>query len=147
MPEWRNWSGSVVAEPTRLASPRTLAELQEIVRTSSEVRVTGAGHSFTPLCATTGTLLSLTDLEGEIEICPDGASAWVPAGWPIHRLTQALWTRGFSLANQGDIDRQAIAGALATGTHGTGATLGSLSTQALGFSLVMADGEVSRPSA
>jgi FAD-linked oxidoreductase len=139
---WRNWSGSVVAEPARLAAPRTIAELTEIVRGSDEVRVTGAGHSFMPLCATAGTLLSLTRMEGEVEVCPDGVSAWVPAGWPIHRLTAALWSRGFSLANQGDIDRQAIAGALATGTHGTGAGLGSLSTQALGFELVMADGSL-----
>jgi FAD-linked oxidoreductase len=142
MTGWRNWSGSVTAEPVRIAAPRNLDELQFEVSSAQHVRVTGAGHSFTPLCATEGTLLSLHAMDGGIEVAADAASAWVPAGWPIHRLTQALWARGLSLANQGDIDRQAIAGALATGTHGTGASLGSLSTQALAFSLVMQDGAV-----
>ncbi len=142
MANWRNWSGSVVAAPSELATPRTEAELSALVARSGAVRVTGAGHSFMPLCATDGVLISLADMEGELEVAPGRRSVWTPAGWPIARLTGALWTEGLSLANQGDIDKQAIAGALATGTHGTGATLGSLSTLALAFRLVLADGSV-----
>jgi FAD-linked oxidoreductase len=138
--EWRNWSGSVVAAPMAVESPKTLAELQNLVAAATKVRVTGAGHSFMPLCATDGLLLSLLDLEGEIEIAEDRQSAWVPAGWPIGKLTAALWDQGFSLVNQGDIDKQAIAGAVSTATHGTGRTLGSLATAAEGFRLVLADG-------
>ncbi len=140
MASWRNWSGSVTARPAAMAAPKTVAELQSLVAGAACVRVAGSGHSFMPLCETDGLLLSLSDLEGEIEVADDGATAWVPAGWPIHRLTAALWERGLSLINQGDIDKQAIAGALATGTHGTGASLGSISTQAAGFSLILADG-------
>jgi FAD-linked oxidoreductase len=95
-----------------------------------------------PLCKTDGVLLSLLDMEGGIEVSPDRNSAWVPAGMPIGRLTAGLWAEGLSLANQGDIDKQAIAGALATATHGTGAALGSLSTLAEAFRLVLADGSV-----
>ncbi len=95
-----------------------------------------------PLCETDGLLLCLEDMQGEIAVCDDGLSAWVPAGWPIHRLTPALWELGLSMANQGDIDRQSIAGALSTGTHGTGVTLGSISTQALAFGLVTSDGSL-----
>ncbi|MGH6972977.1 MAG: D-arabinono-1,4-lactone oxidase, partial [Caulobacteraceae bacterium] len=65
---------------------------------------------------------------------------WTPAGWPIGKLTEALWAKGFSMVNQGDIDKQAIAGAVSTATHGTGRTLGSLATAAEGFRLVLADG-------
>ena len=142
MAEWRNWSGSVVATPDRIAKPREMAELQRLVAEASRVRVAGAGHSFMPLCATDGLLLDLTDLEGEIEVCADGSGVWVPAGWPIHKLTPALWERGYSLTNQGDIDKQAIAGAIATGTHGTGRTLGSISTFPIGFRLIMPDGSL-----
>lgn len=142
MAAWRNWSGSVTAQPAAIERPRTLVELQALVAGAERVRVTGAGHSFMPLCETDGLLLHLADMEGEIMVCDDGVSAWVPAGWPIERLTPALWERGLSLANQGDIDKQAIAGALATGTHGTGLTLGSISTQALAFALVAADGSL-----
>ena len=131
MAAWKNWSGSVSAAPSAVARPRPVAELQALIAGADRVRVTGAGHSFMPLCATDGLLLHLADMEGEITVCDDGLSAWVPAGWPIHRLTPELWKRGLSLANQGDIDKQAMAGALSTGTHGTGVTLGSISTQAL----------------
>jgi FAD-linked oxidoreductase len=142
MVNWRNWSGSVTAEPAAIATPTTLGELQTLVADAGRVRVTGAGHSFMPLCETDGLLLNLAEMEGEIEVCDDGVSAWVPAGWPIHRLTPELWKRGLSLANQGDIDKQAMAGALSTGTHGTGITLGSISTQALAYRLVLADGSL-----
>jgi len=142
MTTWRNWSGSVTGQPAAVERPRTLAELQSLVAAAERVRVTGAGHSFMPLCETDGLLLHLADMEGEISVCDDGVSAWVPAGWPIHRLTPALWERGLSLANQGDIDKQAMAGALSTGTHGTGLALGSISTQALAFRLVTPDGSI-----
>ena len=142
MTTWRNWSGSVTAEPAAQAQPRTLDELRTLVARAQRVRVTGAGHSFMPLCETGGLLLNLGAMEGEITVCDDGLSTWVPAGWPIHRLTPALWDLGLSLANQGDIDKQAMAGALSTGTHGTGATLGSISTQAEAFSLVLPEGDV-----
>ncbi|MGI9168607.1 MAG: D-arabinono-1,4-lactone oxidase [Caulobacteraceae bacterium] len=142
MSEWRNWSGSVIATPAERANPRILEELCALVARAERVRVTGAGHSFMPLCETDGALISLADMEGELEVAPDRRSVWTPAGWSIARLTAALWDLGLSLANQGDIDKQAIAGALATGTHGTGCALGSLSTLAGAFRLVLADGSV-----
>lgn len=142
MAEWRNWSGSVVAAPSAVETPKTEAELQRLVAAAAKVRVAGAGHSFMPLCATDGLLLSLSDLESGIEVAEDGQSVWVPAGMAIGKLTAALWELGFSLINQGDIDKQAIAGAVSTATHGTGRTLGSLATAAQGFRLVLADGSV-----
>jgi FAD-linked oxidoreductase len=142
MPQWTNWSGSVTAEPARIERPRTESELAAIVAGAEHVRVAGAGHSFMPLCETDGVLVSLADMEERLDVAPDRSSAWVPAGMPIGRLTEALWAEGLSLANQGDIDKQAIAGALATATHGTGRTLGALSTFALAFRLVLADGRV-----
>ena len=142
MSEWRNWSGSVTAQPRVFARPRTFSELSTLVRDARKVRVVGAGHSFMPLVATSDTLISLADLEGRIEVAPDRKTAWCPAGWGLDRLTEALWAEGLSLINQGDINPQSLAGATATGTHGTGATLGSIATQACGFRLVQADGSV-----
>jgi FAD-linked oxidoreductase len=140
--EWRNWSGSVVAQASAIEKPRTEAELQTLVAAARKVRVAGAGHSFMPICATDGMLLSLIELEGSLEVSEDRQTVWVPAGWPIGKVTDALWTLGFSLINQGDINKQAIAGAVSTATHGTGRTLGSLATAAEGFRLVLADGSV-----
>lgn len=140
--EWRNWSGSVIANPAVIAKPRTEAELATIVRTTAQVRVTGAGHSFMPLCETTGTLLSLEDMAGDLIVAPDRQSVDAPAGWSLKRLTAALWAQGLSLPNQGDVNPQSLGGALATGTHGTGKDLGSLAALARSFRLVLADGSV-----
>ncbi len=142
MTEWRNWSGSVVAHPAAIARPRDEEELAAIVRTARQVRVTGAGHSFMPLCETTGTLVSLDDMAGELIVAADRQSVDAPAGWSLKRLTAALWEQGLSLSNQGDVNPQSLGGALATGTHGTGQDLGSLAALARSFRLVLADGSM-----
>jgi len=142
MAQWRNWSGSVRAQPAQLAQPRTETELAEIVRSAVKLRVVGAGHSFMPLCETNGVLVSLSELEGAVEVSADRTRVWAPAGWSLAKLTAALWKEGLSLINQGDVNPQALAGAIGTGTHGTGAQLGSLSTAARAFRLILADGSV-----
>ncbi len=142
MGAWKNWSGSVTAHPRTLARPKTENDLAEIVTQASKLRVAGAGHSFMPLCETDGALVSLADLEGDVEISSDKRSVWAPAGWSLAKLTAALWEQGLSLINQGDVNPQALAGAIATGTHGTGAELGSLSATARAFRLMLADGSV-----
>jgi FAD-linked oxidoreductase len=142
MAEWRNWSGSVTARPDTFARPTTEAELTRLIRAARKVRVVGAGHSFMPLCATDGLLLDLSALGDDIEVAEDRASVWAPAGMSLARLTERLWGAGLSLANQGDVNPQSLAGAISTSTHGTGETLGSLATFALGFRIVTADGEI-----
>lgn len=142
---WHNWSGSVVAAPARIAAPRSEDELAAVVRGATRVRVVGAGHSFAPLCVTDGTLVRLDELDAAgaaVELAPDGRSAWAPAGWSLRRVAAALWELGRSLPNQGDIDAQALGGAIATGTHGTGAELGSLASFARAFRLMLADGSI-----
>ena len=140
--QWKNWSGSVSAKPQQIARPKTETELAAFVREARKVRVVGAGHSFMPLCETEGTLLSLAELEGSVRFNADKSRVWAPAGRSLADLTAALWKAGVSLINQGDVNPQALAGAIATGTHGTGVELGSLSTAARGFRLMMPDGAI-----
>jgi len=142
MTGWSNWSGSVAASPRLVARPRDAGELASLIGQAGKVRVVGAGHSFMPLCQTDDLLLSLSDYQGAIEVSPDRKTVWAPAGWSLKALTAALWDQGLSLINQGDINPQSLAGAISTGTHGTGAELGSLSTQACGFRLMTADGAI-----
>ena len=138
---WSNWSGSVTA-PAQIARPHSEDELAALIRSAHKLRVTGAGHSFMPLCESDELIVNLDDLAGEMHVAADRQTARIPAGWSIRRLTAALWDEGLALANQGDVNPQSLAGAMATGTHGTGADLGSLATFARGFRLVGADGEV-----
>jgi FAD-linked oxidoreductase len=137
---WSNWSGSVTTSAPVLR-PHSIDELAAAVRAAKRVRPTGAGHSFMPLCDSSELVVSLDRLEGGIEVSADRKTATVPAGMSIRQLTAELYGMGLALANQGDVNPQSIAGSMATGTHGTGRHLGSLSTFARGFQLLGADGE------
>ncbi len=146
MPEWSNWSGSVRCSPRRVLHP---ADEQAVASALAEargdqlpIRLVGAGHSYSPLVATTGTLLSLDRLAGILDLDPAAKRARIAAGTRLHALGKPLREHGLSLQNQGDVDYQALAGALATATHGTGITLPCLSGFITGLRLVLADGSI-----
>lgn len=146
---WRNWSGTATARAERFWRPRDAGDVVRAVRWAGRqglrVRAVGGGHSFTDCAATDGVLLNLDALDGveRVERHADGtADVTVGAGIRLRALNRELAERGLALANLGDIDRQSIAGAITTGTHGTGAAFGGLPTQVVGVRLVTADGEV-----
>ncbi len=144
--DWTNWAGNVRAEPRRVQQPETIDELRRMVaeaaRRGERVRVAGSGHSFSPICATDGTLLDLSAIAGLERVDPDTGAAVVLAGTKLHALGEPLLAAGRALANQGDIDRQAIAGALSTGTHGTGRAFGSFAAQAVAIEFVTPQGDL-----
>ncbi len=143
---WRNWVGNQSFVARCKGEPASEDELAALVRQAARqnlgVRVAGSGHSFTPVVATSGLLLSLKNMQGLVGADLERKRVTVRAGTKIGDIGRALKAIGLSLANQGDIDTQAIAGALSTGTHGTGITLGCLSSQAVGMRLVQADGAI-----
>jgi FAD/FMN-containing dehydrogenase len=143
---WRNWGLNQACAPALYAEPRTEGELVAAVRegiaAGLSIRVAGTGHSSSPLVQTGGLLLSLRHLSGVTgtDVTRRRARMW--AGTPIHALGDPLWERGLALSNQGDIDLQTIAGAIATGTHGSGTGLQSLSGAVRSLRLVNGLGEV-----
>ncbi len=143
---WRNWVGNQSFVARHIGEPASEDELAAMVAQAARehlpVRVAGSGHSFTPVVATSGLLLSLKAMQGVVGADLTRKRVAVRAGTKIGDIGRALKSMGLSLANQGDIDTQAIAGALSTGTHGTGITLGCLSTQAVGMRLVQPDGAI-----
>jgi len=143
---WTNWSGAVRCTPRATLAPASIDDLAKVVRevaaAGGSLRVAGSGHSFTPVVATDQTMVSLAHLRGLAEVDRDARLATTLAGTPIHELGPLLHHHGLALENQGDIDRQAIAGALSTGTHGTGIGFGCLATQLAGLTLLTAEGEL-----
>ena len=143
---WTNWAGNVQAEPRVVARPESREDLRAVVREAARrgetVRVAGAGHSFAPLCATDGTLLDLSLLAGLERVYPETGEATIWAGTRLYDLGEPLLAQGRALANQGDIDRQAVAGAVSTGTHGTGRKHGSFSAAVRAVELMQPDGEL-----
>lgn len=143
--EWKNWSHSVHCYVDRFFEPESVEEVIRIVKThmrlGKRLRVVGAGHSFTPLVATSESLLSLNNLSGVERINEETRIARVRAGTKLKDLGILLNRAGYAMENLGDINEQTIAGAISTGTHGTGKDFGSLSTQVAGISIVTGTGE------
>ena len=140
---WRNWSGSQRCVPDARKAPASIAELQELVRSSKGViRPVGAGHSFTALVPTDGTIVSLARMGGLVSHDPAALQATVKAGTRLGDLGQPLEDIGQALINMPDIDEQTLAGCLATATHGTGTGIGCMSTFVRGLQLMDARGEL-----
>ncbi|MEM1237880.1 MAG: D-arabinono-1,4-lactone oxidase [Pseudomonadota bacterium] len=140
--KWQNWSGNVQAIPSELAYPASISELQKTIsETDGSVRVCGTGHSFTPVCETAGTLISLENLPGDV-LRVDGNTARVQAGASLNAISKALQTRALAFKNLGDIDVQSLAGATMTATHGTGAEFPCLSAEIRSVKLIAADGSL-----
>lgn len=146
MTGWSNWSGGVVADTAVVVRPTSEDEVAAVVSAAAAagqvVRPVGAGHSFTPLGATDGVIIDTAALSGVLEIDSGRGRATVAAGTRIAELGALLHPAGLALHNQGDVDVQAIGGAVATGTHGTGPGLGNLSSAVVGARLVTATGDV-----
>jgi L-gulono-1,4-lactone dehydrogenase len=144
--EWRNWAGTATATPARWAQPRNEAEISAAVKDAAaaglQVRALGSGHSFTAAAATSGLALDLSLWSGITAADTRTGLVTVRSGTTLRALNAALAELGLAMANLGDIDAQTIAGALSTGTHGTGARLGGLATQAEALDLVLADGSL-----
>jgi L-gulono-1,4-lactone dehydrogenase len=148
---WRNWAGNESARPRRVATPRSADEVADEVRKAAAdgltVRMTGTGHSFTPAAVTDGVLLRPQGLTRVRSVDPAAGLATVEAGCPLHVLNAELLRRGVTLANMGDIQVQTVAGAIQTGTHGTGRDVGGMAAQVAGLELVLADGAITTCSA
>ncbi|WDL99387.1 D-arabinono-1,4-lactone oxidase [Alicyclobacillus sp. ALC3] len=143
---WRNWSGVVECVPQQVVYPTSVDQVVEVVqrcnREGRTLRLVGSGHSFTALVHTTDILMSLDHLAGIIEISQIEQTATVWAGTKLKALGELLFNHGLAQENLGDINVQSVAGAISTGTHGTGVTLGTLATQVVRITAVLGNGEV-----
>jgi FAD/FMN-containing dehydrogenase len=145
-PEWTNWSGSVRFRPARVERPRDEEELSAAVRRAADegrrVRAVGALHSSSSIIHVDDVLVSLDRLTGVIATDPDTREATVRPGTKIGEAGRALREAGLAMHTVGDIDSQTVAGAVCTGTHGTGRRFGNLATMCIGGRIVLADGSV-----
>ena len=139
---WSNWSGFQQAHPQHILHPDNVLELQHIVQSHPKIRVVGAGHSFTPLVCTDATLVSLNQISGVASSDTAHSRCSLYAGTRLYNLDQYLEPINQALMNQGDIDQQSLAGAVSTGTHGTGADLHCISAYVEDFELLTASGEI-----
>lgn len=143
---WKNWAGNQQCSPGRIERPASERGLVRIVEQAAasgrRVKVVGSGHSFTGIALTDGHLVRLGDYNHVLSVDREKRRVTVQAGISIARLSQELDKKGLALENLGDIDRQSIAGAIATATHGTGRNFGGIATQVTGMRLIAGDGSI-----
>lgn len=144
--KWKNWAENIHCELDCIHYPVNEEEVQKILgkaRTAGKkIRMVGQGHSFSPLVATEDQIISLSRMTGIIALDKKQNIVEVWAGTPLKELNHQLYDHGFALINLGDIDVQSLAGSTATGTHGTGIAFGNISSEIVGFTIVLADGSI-----
>jgi FAD-linked oxidoreductase len=146
---WQNWAGTASADPARRHWPRTADAIVDAVRDAAAagltVRALGSGHSFTGAAVAPGIAIDLSNWTGIVSV--EDTLVTVRSGTTLRALNAELDALGLAMPNMGDIDAQTISGAISTGTHGTGATLGGIATQVEALELVLADGSLAQVSA
>lgn len=142
---WVNWAANQACQPVdRLAPVSEQALVDMLANTTGALRPVGAGHSFSALVPSDGTLVAMDMLNGVISVDAESGLAEIWAGTRLHQLGPELARFGRSLPNLPDIDYQTLAGACATSTHGTGAAFGSLSSYVRALTLALPNGELVR---
>ncbi|MGC4745362.1 D-arabinono-1,4-lactone oxidase [Micromonospora sp. DT201] len=148
---WSNWAGNQRGSATAILRPGSPTDVAEAVRSAAaaggRIRVIGSGHSFTAVALADDRRMELSELETLVSVDVANRLVTVPAGMTLHALNGLLARNGLALPNLGDIDAQTVAGAISTGTHGTGAGYGCLSTFVEAITLVTGSGEVLHCSA
>src|SRR5690606_17705173 len=142
----KNFGRTYAFQPKELLKPSTEEELIELIkranRENRKIRVVGSYHSWTHLVVAEDILISLDNWQGVVHLDKENGWAEVKAGTKLHRLTNELHQVGYALENLGDIDVQSVAGALSTGTHGTGKNFGTLATQLLEITIITGNGDL-----
>jgi FAD/FMN-containing dehydrogenase len=143
---WSNWADNQHFSVDEIARPTSedevIERVQAAVRAGQPIGVAGSAHSFSPVVQTSGLLLEMRGVTGILSTDAATSRAELLGGTTLHQLGSGLWERGLAIKNMGDVDAQTIAGAISTGTHGSGPQWGSLSSTIAGLRLVTGTGEV-----
>ena len=143
---WRNWSGEVNERSQMAAGPTSETAIKALVIGAGgsrlPVKVVGAGHSFNDIATTEGLRMHLDDYRGLVAVNKETGVATFRGGTRLHEIPELLAPYGLALENQGDSDAQTLAGAISTGTHGTGLGFTGLSAMVRSLRMVLADGSI-----
>ncbi|MCJ1714641.1 FAD-binding protein [Curtobacterium sp. VKM Ac-2922] len=141
-----NWAGNVTYRASALARPTSVDELQSLVASTPRLTALGSTHSFNEIADTDAVQVTLADLPQVVEVDTERRVARVAAGMTHAQVAVALEARGWALANLASLPHISTAGAVATGTHGSGVRNPSLAQSVVGLELVRADGSLARVS-
>ena len=138
----RNWASNVVYGAADVVAPGSLDELADVVRSADRVKALGSRHCFNTIADTDGLHVVSSRLPAEVHIDSERGIVRASAGLRYGDLAPALHREGWALANLASLPHISLAGAVATGTHGSGDAVASLASAVAGVELVTADGEL-----
>jgi FAD/FMN-containing dehydrogenase len=146
MQEWINWSGSLKFRPKEFLKPDHEEDLRNIVqqcyRSGKKLKLAAAGHSSSPLVKTDETLVHLHHFKNLIQVNREEQTATLQTGMTVHETNHKLQKVNFALFNTGDVDVQTLAGAISTGTHGTGKKMQNLASMLQHVRLIDYKGDI-----
>lgn len=137
-----NWAGNLTYRASSLARPTSVTEVQELVRTTPRLTALGSTHSFNAIADTDAVQVSLVDMPQVLEIDTARRVVRVAAGMTHAQVAAGLEARGWALGNLASLPHISTAGAVATGTHGSGTRNPSLAQSVVGSDVVRASGDV-----
>jgi xylitol oxidase len=141
--ELTNWAGNLAYSAASVHHPTSVVEVQELVARLPRVKALGTRHSFNPIADSPGgALISLSELAPEVTIDAEAMTVSVTGGTRYGVLAAELHAQGYALHNTGSLPHISVAGATATGTHGSGDRHGILSTAVSAVELVKSDGSL-----
>jgi xylitol oxidase len=138
----QNWSKNVDFNDRAYLQPKSLTELQELVRTHPKIRARGTAHCFNEIANTSSYAVNLAKMPKTITVDQEKKSVLVAAGLTYGELAPVLHAQGWALGNMASLPHISIAGCISTGTHGSGIKNQNLANQVLSLDLVTAEGEL-----
>ena len=136
-----NWAGNLTYSTDHLHTPASVEEVRQVVKSCSKIRALGTRHSFNTIADSTSNQISVKRLD-EIAIDDKARNVTVGAGIAYGQLAPVIEARGYALHNLASLPHISVAGAIATGTHGSGIHNGNLATAVSGLEIVTADGQI-----
>ena len=138
----RNWAGNIAYAARTFHTPRSIEEVESIVRAAEKVRAVGSRHSFNAIADTDADLISLSQLNRIVSIDSDAREVTVEGGATYRDIGRQIDAAGFALANLASLPHVTIVGACATGTHGSGTTNPGLASAVAAMTIVTANGDL-----
>ncbi|MET1038246.1 MAG: FAD-binding protein, partial [Aeromicrobium sp.] len=137
-----NWAGNLTYRARMLHEPRSVEDLQDVVRRATRLRALGSRHSFNRIADTDGDLVSVAHLPAVVDVDDAAREVTVSAGLRYGELVEQLAEAGWAVPNLASLPHISVGGAVATGTHGSGDRNGGLAAVVCGIQLVRPDGEL-----
>ncbi len=138
----KNWAGNIAYSTGNVHYPKTVAEVQEVVRKCKKMTVLGSTHSFNTIADSKHNQVSLKEMNKVVSLNKENNTVTIEGGMRYGELAPYLHQNGYALHNLASLPHITVAGAVATGTHGSGVNSGNLSTGISAIELVNAAGDL-----